>query len=85
MRIEREVNKMTDKYKYPNIEAERVRHNMSQDDLSKKLGTGRKTYYNWLDTGNIPVPALMSLAEMFDCSVDYLLGKTRNPSPYPKA
>lgn len=34
---------MTSKYKYPNIEAERVRHNMSQDDLSKKLGTGRKT------------------------------------------
>ena len=27
----------------------------------------------------------MSLAEMFDCSVDYLLGKTRNPTPYPKA
>ena len=76
---------MTSKYKYPNIEAERVRHNMSQDDLSRKLGTGSKTSYYWRDTGNIPVPALMSLAEMFDCSVDYLLGKTRNPTPYPKA
>lgn len=70
--------------KYPNIEAERARLGMSQDDLSEKLGMTRKTYYNWISTGNIPVPVLSSLADMFDCSVDYLLGRTRNPAPYPK-
>lgn len=70
--------------KYPNIEAERARLGLSQDDLSEKLGTTRKTYYNWTSSGNIPVQTLSDLADMFDCSVDYLLGRTRNPMPYPK-
>lgn len=70
--------------KYPNIEAERVRHNLSQEDLTQKIDVTRKTYYNWLCSGEIPVSALVNLAELYDCSIDYLLGRTRNPSPYPK-
>lgn len=66
-------------YKYPNIEAERARFNISQDVLAQKLGVERKTYYNWLTKGNIPVNVLILLSDMFDCSVDYLLGRTRNP------
>lgn len=65
--------------KYPNIEAERARINISQEELAEKLNIERKTYYNWLTKGNIPVSSLMTLADMFDCSVDYLLGRTRNP------
>ena len=66
-------------FKYPNIEAERARINISQEELAEKLNIERKTYYNWLTKGNIPVSSLMTLADMFDCSVDYLLGRTRNP------
>ncbi len=66
-------------FKYPNIEAERARVNISQEELAEKLNIERKTYYNWLTKGNIPVSSLMTLADMFDCSVDYLLGRTRNP------
>lgn len=65
--------------KYPNIEAERARINISQDELAERLNIERKTYYNWLTKGNIPVSSLMALADMFDCSIDYLLGRTRNP------
>lgn len=67
-------------YMYPNIEAERVRLNMSQEDLAVKLSVERKSYYNWLTTGKIPVSILIKLSDIFDCSIDYLLGRTRNPA-----
>ena len=70
--------------KYPNIEAERRRLGLSQDDLSDKLPTTRQPHPNGTSSGNIPVQTLSDLADMFDCSVDYLLGRTRNPMPYPK-
>lgn len=61
--------------KYPNIEAERVRAGMSQDELIEALGyKERKSYYNWLANGNIPTSVLIRMSEIFDCSVDYLLG-----------
>lgn len=60
--------------KYPNIEAERVRAGMSQDELIQALGyKERKSYYNWLANGNIPISALIRMSEIFACSVDYLL------------
>lgn len=64
---------------YPNIEAERSRNGMSQNDIAELLGIERKTYYNWLTKGNIPAPVVMKLADTFQCSMDYLLGRTRNP------
>ncbi len=64
---------------YPNIEAERSRLGMSQTDISEMLGIERKTYYNWLTKGNIPIAVLTKLADTFQCSIDYLLGRTRNP------
>lgn len=68
-------------YKYPNIEAERARKGLSQDELIKALGyKERKSYYGWLNSGNIPVTVLVKMADIFDCSVDYLLGRTKNPS-----
>lgn len=61
-------------YMYPNIEAERVRKGMSQDELIRELGyKERKTYYNWLSSGNIPESVLVKMADIFDCSIDYLL------------
>ena len=63
--------------KYPNIEAERVRAGLSQDELIAKLGyKERKTYYNWLSSGNIPTSAMIQMSDIFHCSIDYLLGRT---------
>lgn len=68
-------------YKYPNIEAERARKGMSQEELIEKLGyKERKTYYSWLSNGNIPTQVLEKMADLFDCSIDYLLGRTRIPT-----
>ena len=70
-------NKTTggDDVKYPNIEAERARNGISNDALAEKLGVSRKTLYNWIDKGNIPATALIQMADTFNCSIDYLLGR----------
>jgi len=60
--------------KYPNIEAERARKGWSATKLCEELGVNRKTYYNWTHKGHIPQSKLEKLAELFECSADYLLG-----------
>lgn len=61
--------------KYPNIEAERARKGISNEAMAEKLGITRKTLYNWMDKGNIPLSSLILMADMFECSIDYLLGR----------
>lgn len=61
--------------KYPNIDAERARSGMSKDTLAEKLGVSRKTLYNWMAKGDIPIAALIRMADIFQCSIDYLLGR----------
>ena len=58
---------------FPNIAAERARRRMTIDTLAEKLGVTRKTIYNWETSGKIPKPAVEKMAEIFNCSVDYLL------------
>lgn len=60
--------------KYPNIEAERARAGLTQDELCKRLYIARKTYYNWITHGKIPMSQIERLARIFDVSADYLLG-----------
>lgn len=60
---------------YPNIEAERARAQLTKDEFAKKLGVTRKTVYNWITSGNIPQSALEKMADMFSCTIDYLLGR----------
>jgi len=62
--------------KYPNIEAERARRGISKAKLAKLLGVCEKTLYNWINSGVWPSTALQKMAEMFDCSIDYLLDQT---------
>lgn len=58
---------------YPNIAAERVRRQMSLDDLAKELDVARKTIYNWETSGNIPQWALERMSDLFGVDIDYLL------------
>lgn len=61
--------------RYPNIEAERARHGMTVDAFAAALGVSRKTIYNWTNRGDIPQQALERMAELFGCTIDYLLGR----------
>lgn len=58
---------------YPNIAAERAKRKMSLDGLAKEIGVTRKTIYNWEKRGKIPQRELDKLAELFNCTTDYLL------------
>lgn len=57
-----------------NIEAERVRKQMTKEEFSKFLGISLKTYYNW-QNGEHPIPhtALAKMKEKFGKDIDYLL------------
>ncbi len=63
---------------YINIDVERVKLRMSLDELADKIEVERKSIYTWQRNGKIPATALIRMAELFDCSVDYLLGRTEN-------
>ncbi len=58
-----------------NIEAERVRGQMTKEELSAKLGISSKTYSNYVK-GDTPIPSdvLVNMARLFNCRTDYLLG-----------
>ena len=60
--------------KYPNICAEMARKGLTRTSLAQQLGVDRKTIYNWLSKGKIPMDAAIKLSEFFGCSLDYLLG-----------
>lgn len=59
----------------PIIEAERIKHQMSRDELAKTLGVSKRTITNWQSgVTELPLSKLLTLADMWDCTTDYLLG-----------
>lgn len=61
--------------KYPNINAELARKGMTKTDLANQFGVSRRTVFNWLSKGKIPMETAVKLSEFFGCSIDYLLGR----------
>lgn len=60
----------------------RQENNLTQDELAKKINTSRSNIANYENNKNKPsIEVLNKLSEIFDCSIDYLLGKSdeRNP------
>lgn len=65
----------------PIIEAERIKHQMSRDDLAMKLGVSNRTISNWQGgVTELPLSKLLTLAKMRNCSTDYLLGLNTGPT-----
>lgn len=59
----------------PVIEAERIKHSMSRDDLAKTLNVSKRTIQNWQNgSTEMPLSKLLCLSQLWGCSVDYLLG-----------
>lgn len=60
-----------------NIRLERVRLGMTQADLAKNVGVSVNTITRWeARPGIIPGAALLTMADLFGCSADYLLERT---------
>jgi len=61
-----------------NIRSERARLDLSQAELGERLGVSGDVVRNW-ENGTTPInkiSLLVQMADMFRCSIDYLLGRT---------
>ena len=51
-----------------------------QVEVAKYLGVTQSTYSSYeRDDINIPVEALIKLADLYDVSLDYLVGRSKDP------
>ncbi len=65
-----------------NLKKIRQEHDMTQEELAKKINTSRSNIANYENDKNMPsIEVLNKLSEILNCSTDYLLGKSdiRNP------
>ena len=62
---------------FPRIRALREDRDYSQETVSIKLGCGRRAYAHY-EAGDrlIPPEILIKLADLYNVSVDYILGRT---------
>lgn len=71
--------------KFENIRSLRLDRGLTQKQIAEILGISQNTYSQYeIGVLNYPVDALMKLADFYQVSVDYLLGRTSCKDPYPK-
>ena len=62
------------------IRALREDRDKTQAEIAMLLKIGQKTYSDYeLGKSRIPVDSLMILAEFYNVSMDYIMGRTDNP------
>ena len=70
---------------YQRIRDLREDRDLMQKDLAAYLKCTQVCYSNYeMGTRDIPTDVLKALAIYYDTSVDYILGLTDEPKPYPK-
>ncbi|GAA0490994.1 helix-turn-helix transcriptional regulator [Salinibacillus aidingensis] len=58
----------------------RKKHNFNQDEMSKKIGVARTTYAMYEQGRRNPdYEVLEKIADFFEVTTDYLLGRSDNP------
>lgn len=67
---------------YRRVREMREDHDMTQKEIADKLGMKQPQYFRY-EQGyrDIPTDILIRLAEIYNTSIDYLLGRTNNPAP----
>ena len=71
--------------KFENIRSLRIDRGLTQKQVAELLGISQNTYSQYeIGVLNYPVEALMKLADFYNVSVDYLLGRTNVKTPYAK-
>ncbi len=62
------------------IKEERLKLGLNQDELGKRLSVSKQAISGWENGYRTPdVDTLSKLSDLFNCSTDYLLGKTDDP------
>ena len=70
---------------YERIRGLREDRDLKQEDIARVLNCTQACYSNY-ENGkrDIPTEVLQSLADFYNVSTDYLLGRTNEKKPYPK-
>ena len=70
---------------YERVRALREDRDLKQEDIAQVLNCTQACYSNY-ENGKreIPYAVLNKLADFYNVSVDYLLGRTNTKTPYPK-
>ena len=67
------------------LKALRKEKRLTQRQMAELLQVHQTTYSDYeLGNVNIPVAALIQLAEFYGTSIDFLVDFTDDPTPYPK-
>ena len=70
---------------FENIRNLRIDGGYSQTEIAKLLNIRQNTYSQYeIGVLRYPVDVLITLADFYGVSVDYLLGRTDVKTPYPK-
>lgn len=60
----------------------RKNSNLRQEDVASAIGIHRQAYQRYESGKSLPmVPVLIKIAETYDVSIDYLVGRSDTPKP----
>ena len=75
----------TEILKYGRIRDLRNDRGLTQEDVAKLLHISQNTYSQYeIGTTRYPLDAVVTFAEFYGVSVDYLVELTDDPKPYPR-
>lgn len=76
----------TDIIKYRRIRDLRMDRDLTQSDIAQYLSIKQNTYSRYeTDERSMPLEVMDKLADYYGTSIDYLVGRTDEKTPYPKA
>lgn len=75
----------TEILKYGRIRDIRNDRGLTQEQIAKILHVSQNTYSQYeIGTTRFPLDVVATLAEYYNVSMDYLVGLTDEPTPYPR-
>ena len=75
----------TEILKYERIRDMRIDKGLTQKDVADIINVKQNTYCQYeIGVLNYPLDAVIKLAEYYNVSMDYLVGLTDQPEPYPR-
>ena len=70
---------------FQRLEDLRIDHDKTQEEIATCLCCQREVYGRYeRGTRQIPVDLLIRLAELYNVSIDYIVGLTNETKPYPR-
>jgi len=79
------IDLRTEIMKFQRIRDLRNDHDLTQEQVAKVLNVKQNTYSQYeIGILSFPLEAVIKLAEFYEVSVDYLVGLTDEPKPYPR-